>query len=342
MSDYQSKYALRLISTRPDVAEVLVTWVDVDINEPFQVHQKVSGFRNTSLDMLLVCRQGLGIWAAMASNQPSSVIAVYSPETLSMRSRSDQALQTSSTIIYHDNKLGIDVNRPKVTSQLYTSATLETIRNITQSLQWKSVAIIYDVEAESMVDELIMSLNRQGIFVMSYPEHEIHMVQSNNRTLLDDIYESFDEKGVNITVICQVRCVQRVLNRANLFDHMRIHKHQTAMRQRSRWFIITSSSDLDQDVGAYSYDLDNVAVFNLHRCAVKLNNQDTKMPSLLDKDGLHLIPSAKIVVSTNGANVTLPEQSFDKVLEEFVEEVNSVPLCTQCSLYTLMWLPIGW
>ncbi|XP_033761104.1 glutamate receptor-like [Pecten maximus] len=341
LSDYQSQYSLRLSSTQPDVAEVLITWNNAEMNELFQVHQKVLGFKNSSLDILLVCHTGLGIWDAMLSNESTRVIDVYSPELFFMHTGSDDTQHASSTLVFEANKLGVDTNRSKISSQKYTSSVLETTRSIIQSLQWRSVAIIYDEEAASTVEELTMSLNKDGVFVMSYLEHDVSVVRFNHRSLLDDIYDSFDEKGVNITVICNIQCVQRVLSRANSFDHMHIHKHQTAMRQRSRWFVITSASDLDRDVGDYSYDLDNVAVFNLHKCGEDFSIKDVALPSLFDMDNLHTIPSATVAVSTAGLNVTLPQQTFSKVMEDFVYEVNGVPLCTHCSLYTLIWVKKG-
>ncbi|XP_060078761.1 glutamate receptor ionotropic, kainate 3-like [Ylistrum balloti] len=341
LSDYQPTYSLRLTSTQPEVAEVLITWDNVQMNELFQVHQKVSGIRNNSLDILLICQNGLSIWDAMIFNRSSRMISVYSPETFFLHTGSADTHQESSALVFEANILKVDVNHSKISSEVYTSSVLETTQNISISLQWKSVAIIYDDDAASMVEKLTILLNREGMFVMSYPERDVSLVRSNNRTLLDDIYENFDEKGVNITVICHVKCVQRVLNQANLFDHMPNHKHQTAMRQRSRWFIITSAPDLDRDVGAYCYDLDNVAVFNLHQKEEEEVDDNPKTPSPLDIDSLYNIPSATIAASTGGINVTLSQHTFGRVIEALVDHVNQVPLCIHCDIYTLIWVKKG-
>ncbi|XP_069104060.1 uncharacterized protein [Argopecten irradians] len=340
LSDYQSQYLLRLSSTQPEVPELLITWNNVDMDEYFQIQQKVLGFRNASVDIILVCQSGIGIWDAMMPNKSSRAIDIFTPETVFMFTGNDAAHFTSSTLVFEDNKLGIDTYRSKISSSMYTSSVLETTRNITNTLQWRSVAIIYDEDAASMVEELTKNLNKDGIFVMSYLERDVNVARGNHWTLLDDIYDSFDEKGINITVICNVHCVQRVLNQANSFDHMSIHKHQTAMRQRSKWFIITSAPDLDRDVGAYCYDLDNVAVFNLYQCGESLST-NVKMPSLLDIDSIQHMPSASKTFSTGGVNITLPHHTFSRIMEEFVEEVNGVPLCTTCSIYTLIWVKKG-
>nr|XP_011455937.2 glutamate receptor ionotropic, kainate 5 isoform X2 [Crassostrea gigas] len=308
-----------------------VIWSQADFTELYLVLQKVKELRKNHADLVYVNSTDHSIVMAISNlnstpalhlndvNQ-ETVENLVAPESYSPCQETPPKVEDSPTVACSAVAFGKNIFDE-------FGITLMVFRILTH-LQWTSTFAFFENSTAHNIDMILEKINEIGI------KHRTFNVDNLRTTddilqVLDIIHREVVDRMVNITIVCHLDCIERILKQANKYDNLPANFRRTALRDHTFWFVVTQLPGDEAEFIQSSSELDNVCVLNIN---VTTDESALDPNSYLDQQKIidQLGNITTLVQSTGSSSAIL-------ALKNYSQSIFSPVSCRTYPLSTLMW-----